>query len=161
MIVLPWPDRRLSPNARQHWRALAAVKKQARADACTLATVAISLRDKRAIHDMDGRIPLTIRFYPPDERRRDDDNMISSFKALRDGIADALGVDDRRFRPFYQFMDAEKPGRVEVVISACGKAPSTYAGIPDSAKEKPDRESASTLNPDPNLNRLVKGGDVG
>lgn len=149
MIVLPWPDRRLSPNARQHWRALAAVKKRARADACTLATVAISLRDKRAIHDMDGRIPLTIRFYPPDARHRDDDNMVASFKALRDGIADALGVDDRRFRPFYQFMDAEKPGRVEVVLSTLCAQPAAYAGITDSAKENADRESAPTLHPGP------------
>lgn len=46
-------------------------------------------------------------------------------------------------------------------FSPCGLPTSAYAGIPDSAKEKPDRESASTLNPDPNLNRLVKGGDVG
>lgn len=149
MIVLPWPDRRLSPNARQHWRALAAVKKQARADACTLATVAISLRDKRAIHDMDGRIPLTISFYPPDARHRDDDNMVASFKALRDGIADALGVDDRRFRPFYQFMDPEKPGRVEVVISPCGLPTSTYAGFPDSAMKNAGRESVDALAPSP------------
>lgn len=116
IITLPWPDKRLSPNARVHWAVLAGIKKQARADACALATVAIPLRVKRAIHDMDGRIPMTIRFYPPDARHRDDDNMVASFKASRDGIADALGVDDRRFRPFYQFMDPDKPGRIEVEI---------------------------------------------
>lgn len=37
-------------------------------------------------------------FYPPDRRYRDDDNMISAFKHGRDGVALALGVDDRRFR---------------------------------------------------------------
>ena len=51
--------------------------------------------------DDDGPIPVRITFYPPDARRRDDDNMIGSFRAARDGIADALGVDDRRFRPHY------------------------------------------------------------
>ena len=51
-------------------------------------------------------------------RRRDDDNMVGSFKAYRDGIADALGVDDRRFRPHYFFEDAEKPGRIDVEIGA-------------------------------------------
>lgn len=116
IITLPWPDKRLNPNARMHFRALAAVKKQARTDAHILATVAIPLSAKRAIAAGDGKIPIEIRFYPPDNRHRDDDNAIASFKAARDGIADALGVDDRRFRPTYQFMDPEKPGRVEVEL---------------------------------------------
>ena len=116
MIILPWPDKRLNPNARMHFRALAAVKKQARADANILATIAIPLSAKRAIAEGEGRIPIEIRFYPPDNRHRDDDNMIASFKAARDGIADSIGVDDRRFRPVYTFMDPDKPGRVEVEI---------------------------------------------
>lgn len=116
MIVLPWPDKRLSPNARQHWAVLAKVKKQARADAHILATVALSLKDKRAIAAGNGKIPIEVRFYPPDNRHRDDDNAIASFKAARDGIADSIGVDDRRFRPVYRFMDTDKPGRVEVEI---------------------------------------------
>jgi crossover junction endodeoxyribonuclease RusA len=116
VIVLPWPDPRLSPNARQHWAALAKVKKQARADAHILATVALTLKQKRDIAAIDGKIPVVIRFYPPDNRHRDDDNMIASFKAARDGIAEALGVDDRRFQPTYQFMDPAKPGRIEVYI---------------------------------------------
>jgi len=116
MIVLPWPDKRLSPNARMHWAALSSVKKQARADACILATVAIPLKAKRELATSEGRIPIVVRFYPPDNRRRDDDNAIASFKAARDGIADALGVDDRRFQPIYQFMDPEKPGRIEVYL---------------------------------------------
>ena len=37
-------------------------------------------------------LPLYLTFYPPDKRKRDDDNMISSFKAGRDGIAQALGL---------------------------------------------------------------------
>ncbi len=116
MIVLPWPDKRLSPNARTHWAVLAKVKKQARADAHTLTTVALSLKVKKAIAAGEGRIPIVVRFCPPDARHRDDDNAIASFKAARDGIADALGIDDRRFLPTYQFMEPEKPGRVEVVI---------------------------------------------
>lgn len=116
IVTLPWPDKRLNPNARMHFRALAAVKKKARADAHILATVAISLSAKRAIAAGDGKIPIEVRFYPPDNRHRDDDNAIASFKAARDGIADSLGVDDRRFRPVYRFMDPDKPGRVEVEL---------------------------------------------
>jgi len=65
---------------------------------------------------VDGRIKMKITFYPPDRKRRDDDNMIASFKAARDGLADALGVDDRRFRPEYHFGEPDDPGRVEVQL---------------------------------------------
>ena len=47
--------------------------------------------------ETEGRLHLWIDFYPPDRRARDDDNMIASFKSGRDGIADALGIDDKRF----------------------------------------------------------------
>ena len=60
---------------------------------------------------------MTIRFYPPDARLRDDDGIIGAFKHARDGIADALRVDDHRFRPEYHFMDPAKPGRVEVEVN--------------------------------------------
>ncbi|HCS17686.1 MAG TPA: endodeoxyribonuclease RusA [Erythrobacter sp.] len=117
IVSLPWPDKRLSPNARQHWAAVAKVKKLAREDARLLTRGAIA---KHGVATFEGedRIPVRITFYPPDRRRRDDDNMVGSFKAYRDGIADALGVDDRRFRPHYFFEDAEKPGRIDVEIGA-------------------------------------------
>ena len=43
------------------------------------------------------RIALILLFIQPDWRRRDDDNLIASFKSGRDGLADALGINDRRF----------------------------------------------------------------
>ena len=116
IITLPYPDKRLNPNKRLHFRVVAPVKKQARADAHILATVALSLKDKRAIAAGSGKIPIEVRFYPPDNRHRDDDNAIASFKAARDGIADSIGVDDKRFQPVYRFMDPSPPGRVEVEI---------------------------------------------
>ena len=39
--------------------------------------------------DWDGDVHLWVDFYPPDKRRRDDDNVIAAFKAGRDGLADA------------------------------------------------------------------------
>jgi crossover junction endodeoxyribonuclease RusA len=117
-IVLPWPDKRLSPNARIHWRAKAAIKAKARADAHFLALEAAgySLGSIRTDLAGDAPIPLCVTFYPPDKRHRDDDNMVASAKHARDGIADALKVNDRRFRPHYVFAEPEKPGRVEIVI---------------------------------------------
>lgn len=119
ILDLPWPSPDLSPNARAHWAVTAKAKKLARKDACTATKAAISAHGKPDLGE--GRIPVRITFYPPDRRRRDDDNMVGSFKAYRDGIADALGVDDQRFRPHYFFDDAAKPGRVEVFIPICGE----------------------------------------
>jgi crossover junction endodeoxyribonuclease RusA len=41
---------------------------------------------------------IAIDFFPPDALHRDDDNMIGAFKHGRDGIAAALGHDDRHWR---------------------------------------------------------------
>lgn len=118
VISLPWPDRRLSPNARLHWRPKAAVTAKARADAHFLALEAAgySLGTIRAELAGDAPIPLAVTFYPPDRRHRDDDGMVSSFKAARDGIADAFHVNDRRFRPEYRFAEPRKPGKIEVTV---------------------------------------------
>ena len=125
IIDLPWPSSKLKPNGSHgHWAVVANARKKARAEACLIAKAAIG----RQMIDGEGmdwlgedRIPVRITFYPPDRRRRDDDNMVASFKAYRDGIADALGVDDRRFRPHYFFEDAAKPGKVIVSFPACGE----------------------------------------
>lgn len=117
-IVLSWPHSGLSPNARLHWARRAKLIKLARAEAAALTYDAMSLglREIRLHFRSMETIPLTVRFVPPDRRWRDDDGMIGSFKAMRDGIADALGVNDVKFRPQYQFADPCKPGRVEVEL---------------------------------------------
>lgn len=119
-IVLPWPDKRLSPNARLHWRSKVGPKQSARI-AAQHATVAAKgfWSARKALEGSEGPIPVRVTFYPPDRRHRDDDNMIGAFKHARDGIAEMLRVDDRRFRPHYVFADPEKPGRVEVVLVRC------------------------------------------
>ena len=118
IIELPWPHKWLSPNARKHWAAVAPVKARAKADAHLLTQVAMRSNSLSKAHfDGEGRIPMQIRFYPPDKRHRDDDNMIGSIKAARDGIADALGANDRRFNPHYFFCDPVKGGRVEVELA--------------------------------------------
>lgn len=118
MIVLPWPHKSLTPNAkrRKHWSVYQPHANADRLIAKTRTTLALPLAEKRQIA-AQGRIPMVVRFYPPDHRRRDDDGIISAFKHLRDGIADALGVDDHIFKPQYIFMDPEKPGRVEIEFS--------------------------------------------
>lgn len=153
-IVLPWPDKKLSPNARLHWRAKVGPRTDAKRVAAWSAFTAEGFhRARQALQANDEPIPVTITFYPPDKRHRDDDNMIGSFKAARDGIADALGVNDRRFRPHYFFAEPEKPGRVEVCFP--GIIP-TFAGeqgengfseAPESAIENRPVSSVDALPP--------------
>lgn len=111
MIVLPWPPSALSSNARGHWAKKARATAKYRDDArlCTLAT-------KPRVPDGD-EIALTIRFVPP-HNRFDRVNYPAMIKAGLDGIADALGVNDRRFLPVFAFAAPEKPGRVEVTVGA-------------------------------------------
>ncbi|MFC0708972.1 endodeoxyribonuclease RusA [Azorhizophilus paspali] len=89
-LELPWPPKELSPNARTHWAKRSKVAKGYRT-ACHL------LAKKAGLVTPAGRAMLLLEFVPPDRRRRDDDNMLASFKAGRDGLADALGIDDSRF----------------------------------------------------------------
>jgi crossover junction endodeoxyribonuclease RusA len=118
IVTLPWPHKDLSPNSRKHWRGKAPIKAKAREDAAYAAFQAMSggVREERIRFAGDGPIPVDVYFYPPDRRHRDDDNMIGAMKAARDGLADALGVNDRRFRPNYHFCEPVKPGRIEVVL---------------------------------------------
>lgn len=91
-LTLPWPPSVLSPNKRAHWAVKNKAVKQYREE-CHWLTKAADIRI-----DWDGIVHLWITMFPPDRRHRDDDNVIASFKSGRDGIAQALGMDDKRFR---------------------------------------------------------------
>ena len=90
-IFLPWPDKRLSPNARCHWQQVARAKKAAKRTAHYLVLEAgIGKINATAIN-------VKLSFYPPSKRHYDVDNLIASHKAALDGISDAIGIDDRKF----------------------------------------------------------------
>lgn len=116
MIELPWPPKELTPNAkrRKHWSAYRGKASRYR-EGCYWLTVAYLRAEGLAIQP-SGLVIRSITFYPPDRRRRDDDGMIGAFKSGRDGVADALGVDDHKFRPNYHFAEPVKDGRVTIVI---------------------------------------------
>lgn len=107
MIVLPFPPSTLSGHHNEHWRKLQPVKARHR-EWARLAT----LEARPAILGA-GDIPIKVRFVPPD-RRGDRTNYPNRMKPYFDGIADALGINDRRFLPSYEFAEPEQPGRVEV-----------------------------------------------
>lgn len=106
-LVLPWPSRDLHPNARVHWARKAKAAKAARQEADVLALAA---GWQRLGLPATGPLHIWIDGYPADRRRRDADGLLSSMKAALDGIADAIGVDDRRFVPHPWVKDEVKPG---------------------------------------------------
>jgi len=119
-LILPWPPRALSPNARTHWRKKAPIAK-AYKEACW----ALTLEAKLAVPDSQ-KIALWLDFYPPNRRARDDDNMIASFKHGRDGVALALGIDDKRFRCF-PFVQDEIGGYIKLRITEMPEHPGEEA----------------------------------
>src|SRR5690606_5149597 len=95
-LTLPWPPRELSQNARGHWAKRSRAAKSYRSQ-CHL----LALQARLAI-PADDKVLLDLTFCPPDRRRRDDDNCLAAFKSGRDGLADALGIDDGRFVTTFQ-----------------------------------------------------------
>lgn len=89
---LPYPDKLLWPNARTRSHQFKAAKvRKARSDARIVAMSAGA-----GIGAVPGMIAVT--YHPkPSGPAPDLDNCIASFKAYRDGIADAFGTDDRAF----------------------------------------------------------------
>ncbi len=109
-LVLPYPHKDLNPNKRVHWSKKHKLAHDLRYHCKILA------RGSKPVPDADGKLNLTFTFYPPDNRRRDLDNVIAAFKAGFDGLADAWGVDDRHFRPTFSWGKREGFCGVEVVL---------------------------------------------
>lgn len=109
VISLPFPPSSLSGHNTGHWRAKSAIVKQHRAWAY-LATLEAQI----PVPD-EGPIQLSVTFTPPDNRG-DPVNYINRCKPYFDGIADALGVNDKRFRPNFEWAEPRKPGGVSVCV---------------------------------------------
>jgi Holliday junction resolvase RusA-like endonuclease len=80
-ISVPLPAKELSPNARVHWRVKAKATKAARENAFAAAIVHGKPMWKAA--------SVLCVFTFKDKRSRDRDNLLSSLKAVFDGLADA------------------------------------------------------------------------
>ena len=111
-VVLPWPPKELSPNARLHHMALHRAKKAYRT-ACWLQARKAGMSAATLLGAEEADVHLV--FYPPDKRNRDADNMLASMKAGLDGLADALKVDDSIFRVTFDVSD-DIGGMVKVSV---------------------------------------------
>lgn len=96
-LVLSYPPALLSPNARVHHHELARVKAAYRRACWADAWGQLGIVGCTALGSGDAPIHVHLDFFPPNTRPRDDDNAEAAFKAGRDGLADALKCDDRRF----------------------------------------------------------------
>lgn len=86
-IVLSWPHRDLSSNARKHRLTVSRRAKVYRHEAWALSK-------KAKLPASPSGAVLTFTYHPPDERRRDAQNMPHMLKSAIDGISDALRCDD-------------------------------------------------------------------
>lgn len=114
-VVVPFPPPGLNPNARPGHPAQKARLARAYREACRALTLeALGAGFGRRLPGT-GPIRVHLDFFPPNARRRDDDNLEAAFKAGRDGIAAALGVDDARF-VVTRRLRAEVRGCVDVIL---------------------------------------------
>ena len=96
-------------NRRDHWAArYRRTKSQKRAAHLGVLQHASSLR-RRIRAGEDIRLVITlVRLLRPRQRRFGSDNLASGFKAIRDGVASALGIDDGSDRLEWHY--AQEPG---------------------------------------------------
>ena len=115
VIELPYPHKILWPNGRTRahgWKAGVTRDHRQWAHAATLAWRG---RDHRPI---DGDIRVLITVYPKNRGPIPDrDNAQAACKAYLDGIADALGVNDRNFVPAVQLGERTQGGKIVVSLS--------------------------------------------
>jgi crossover junction endodeoxyribonuclease RusA len=111
---LPFPAKVLWPNGRPaHWAEKARAVKSAR-KAAWAAALAAGVKSLPA----SGRYAIAVTVYPKTRNAIDADNAVSSLKASLDGIADALGVDDRTFdTPSISFGEPVKGGLLSLTLT--------------------------------------------
>lgn len=103
-LELPWPPQVLNPNVKRHW-AIKNLAFQEYKGQC---------KDLAFMHE--PMLKFSIEFIPPNKRKRDRDNLISSSKALQDGLAAAWEVDDSEFQITYKPYTHEKTHKYGKVI---------------------------------------------
>lgn len=114
VIDLPFPSSKLAGHTKGNWRGNSGLVASTRA--------AAKKRTAEALDEIAHNIPegcdiaLTTEFYPPNNRG-DRVNFPNRMKAVYDGIAEAMGVNDKRFLPVAnRFFKARKDAFVRVII---------------------------------------------
>lgn len=114
-IVLPIPSRALSPNARCHWAPKSQITRMHRRRA-KMAT--LEALNGQPAPEVAGYV---LRFFFKTRQHRDDDNAAASCKAYRDGIADALRIDDHTLRMVCSPEMRHDPENPRLEITLCSE----------------------------------------
>jgi len=95
-VELSLPPKELMPNRAngKHWASVAKFKKSYREECWFL-----TKQQAKAYEEPPNRLKVTWVYMLPDGRQRDADNLLAASKAGLDGLATALGVDDKTFEP--------------------------------------------------------------
>jgi crossover junction endodeoxyribonuclease RusA len=107
LVFLPMPPKELSPNSRAHWKRKASLVQATRGIAALQARkVALSEPWTKAVIDIKAWTA----------NRHDEDNLIAACKAMLDGVAEGLGMNDRHFTigTVRQFTGKQSEGRREI-----------------------------------------------
>lgn len=117
IVRLPFPDKKLMPNKKngKHWTSTLSNKKTQKTEAFYETKQALQ---KAGEQFWPEHIPLSLLYLTPDKRHRDLDNLLAASKALIDGMAQALGVDDKRFKPI--LVDSVLGPKEGALIAAVG-----------------------------------------
>jgi crossover junction endodeoxyribonuclease RusA len=113
-IRLPWPEKALCQNARVHravkWKAIKAAREFAHWSAISGGAKKLKI-DTPLIYNVEACPPTA-------QHMLDDDNLLGRLKAARDGVADALGMNDRNmsFIGPIMWLTAAKPGYVDLTF---------------------------------------------
>jgi crossover junction endodeoxyribonuclease RusA len=107
------PPKELSPNARIHWSKKVRFKNQQK-------DLGHALASRYAHEFTDAKsIAVSLIYYTKTKRSRDSDNLMASCKAIFDGIAMGLMVNDKIFNPIT--IDRGEPDkltpRVEIFLT--------------------------------------------
>jgi hypothetical protein len=113
-FTLPFPDKLLWPNGRT--RSYMAKHRAVKSHRGWAKVAALAAKAPKA--DPAGRVSVAITVHPKTRNPIDADNAVASFKSYADGIADALGVDDRLFdTPTITFAEPIKGGQMTVTLT--------------------------------------------
>lgn len=89
-LTLPWPPKLLSPNVRKAEK-LKRIHRRAYRNACAEAAW------RAGVNPGERAWRLIALVFHPTNACWDHDNCVAAFKAGQDGLADAMGADDRAF----------------------------------------------------------------
>lgn len=117
-LSLPFPHKALWPNGRAHWATKSREFKSHKNWAYYALREQLDRRGLGREYAPPDRVGWSVTIHPKTAHAIDDDNARASLKAYQDGLALALGVDDKQFNaPFLTFGEPIKGGLVRIEIA--------------------------------------------